>query len=952
MRRSLGRAIAGVSHLLHGGPVRTATALACTAAFAATVSCGGRPAAEPALGPPGPVKSAAPPQMPAPKGPSLLPAQVLAQVDSDKAVPYFARAAAGGGGIVLFSSKGHLMTRAVTEAGAPKGPAPIEAASLAGEPAMVSVKGTRDGYIAAWVEPAQKNRALRVLALDGDGKPREQPALILQAAEDISWIDVLPNAEGALVMWSIPREDRWDLYAMTAPSGKVEGAPQLVVRDVIGWEAEATARGAGLALVSTETQEAPRGKKRAIRAVDPGQGPKGSGLGRVGFLELDTKGRASAKVAVTSEATAQFDVTVAEVAGRFVLAWTDERSIDACVYLAVVEPGGKVVSAPHPATPPFGEQALVGLVAEPYTPGGPHSKRALLAWEDQINVQRDGRLVHLATVGESGTLGRERAAMTFSASGAPDIVADGDGFTAMTLSPVRVIPEGLELHTPQGAKAEAPVWPAYVRFRADLSVIASEPVRAEPFATNDGAPYLTTGLSCTAGTCTTIATGAVIAGKEADAPGTAAPIALVTLPTRQSPWKAPAQRDLDDSLPRPSSVAAVYEGEHLSKLASAEVPTAGTLVAWVTYVLEAAGGKEKRKHDEDGATLSVRPLGATGVPGKTVTISQKAISVGGVALAPAPAEGDKKPETALAWVAREHGEPQVFVTKLGPNGEKLAQKGVTVVSRKRKQAPMSDASDVAVAYAGGGANGDGWITAWVDTRDGNAEIYVAKIDRSLTKVVPDRRITDAPGGAAEVQIAVRGKDVFLVWSDARENPDEGAGDIYVARLDAMTLKKAGPETRLFASAGHSRTPTILPTANGFLVSWIEEPTDPKSGAAPTVDAGLRLAELDDKGTLIGAPQLVRGNEGRSGVTSAALSCGAKICRGVLTSDTGGGLTLGAFEVVPSAPAGAVRTIAALTGPGTQDVSPSFASQNASSLFFADDSVGGAARVRWMKIAWP
>jgi hypothetical protein len=47
-----------------------------------------------------------------------------------------------------------------------------------------------------------------------------------------------------------------------------------------------------------------------------------------------------------------------------------------------------------------------------------------------------------------------------------------------------------------------------------------------------------------------------------------------------------------------------------------------------------------------------------------------------------------------------------------------------------------------------------------------------------------------------------------------------------------------------------------------------------------------------------------------------------------------------------------KTIAALTGGAQQDVSPVFGGAAATSLFFADDAVGGSGRVRWMQIAWP
>jgi hypothetical protein len=103
--------------------------------------------------------------------------------------------------------------------------------------------------------------------------------------------------------------------------------------------------------------------------------------------------------------------------------------------------------------------------------------------------------------------------------------------------------------------------------------------------------------------------------------------------------------------------------------------------------------------------------------------------------------------------------------------------------------------------------------------------------------------------------------------------------------------------------------------------------------------------------MIGVPQLIHG-ENSYAVTSATLGCSAKTCRGVLTTAQGESLTLGAFELTPGSPAGPLKTIAVLTGPVTQDVSPVFSSGAAGSLFFADDAVGGSGRVRWMQLAWP
>jgi hypothetical protein len=259
---------------------------------------------------------------------------------------------------------------------------------------------------------------------------------------------------------------------------------------------------------------------------------------------------------------------------------------------------------------------------------------------------------------------------------------------------------------------------------------------------------------------------------------------------------------------------------------------------------------------------------------------------------------------------------------------------------------VSGPSFLSVAVAADGQ--DGFIVAWVDTRDLDPEIYVAKVDRSLTKVISDKRITESVGDAADVQIFVRGKETFLAWSDSREARETRRGDIFMARLETATLKKLGPETRLFASKEHSRSPQFTTSPNGVLLSWIEEPLDAKQPTADS-EAGLRLAQLDDRGNVVGTPLLVRPSDA---VTSATVSCTSKPCRGVLTTaSNSGGLSLRAFSFEAGSRPRDFTLIAYLTGAPTQDPSPAFASGDAAALFFADDTGDGDGRVRWMQVAW-
>jgi hypothetical protein len=101
--------------------------------------------------------------------------------------------------------------------------------------------------------------------------------------------------------------------------------------------------------------------------------------------------------------------------------------------------------------------------------------------------------------------------------------------------------------------------------------------------------------------------------------------------------------------------------------------------------------------------------------------------------------------------------------------------------------------------------------------------------------------------------------------------------------------------------------------------------------------------------LLGAPAGVQ-VEGASS-SSVALAC-EKVCRALLTVTEGDVLSLRAVEIAAGGGAGPVRMLGTLTGNSAQDVSPAFAGPSAGSLFFADDAVSGAGRVRWMTVAWP
>src|SRR6185436_2596475 len=106
-------------------------------------------------------------------------------------------------------------------------------------------------------------------------------------------------------------------------------------------------------------------------------------------------------------------------------------------------------------------------------------------------------------------------------------------------------------------------------------------------------------------------------------------------------------------------------------------------------------------------------------------------SIGGVALA---AGDPAKKEALLVWAAIDNKQPQVFATALDKTGKKLLQKMIT-----RRTGELSD---VAVAFAG-----DGYLLSWIDERNGDPELYAAKLNRLLQRAGPERRLTSSKGAA-------------------------------------------------------------------------------------------------------------------------------------------------------------------------------------------------------------
>lgn len=850
----------------------------------------------------------------------MLPAHAVAALDDDGALAAFARAD-DGPGLLLFAQGGSWRARPVDAHGAPTGEAVIVAAVPASA-THLALRPAGDGFLVAWDAAVDANHALSVVALDAAGRPRGAPSLVAQVADRVAFVDLIVFDGGAFLLHEVsgrgPRAagSRVVLTLIDPRRGTSSGAGSVVVDDASGWNVVATRRGAAVARVISPAGPTPAGAA---------PGPE---LGRVEVAAIDARGVAAAPIAVLTRPTANIDVELAPVGGRVLVAWTDGADAEGAAMLASADTALGKTTAPTRISPPAEDVALVGLWS---APRGAASS-ALIAWEpiDPGRPATTPRRFVLATVDATGAASTARAVLPFAGTGRPDVVADGDGFAALVLAPAALAGDE--------AGAEAPVWPTFVRMGADLAARASEPLRAAPFVDTEGVPDLAFGLSCSAGSCLAI-------GGAAGAP---APLAAIELPIRASRFRPALERGGPSAATavRTELATTLWTGERVADVAAARLDGGVEMAAWVGWYQPGVSPLVAPPRGEKplAATLAVRTLAsADGAP--PIVISQRAVSSGGVALAPIP--GKSAGEAVLAWVASDDGIPQVFATKLDGAGKKLAQKKVTLIGRGKKGRPTSECSAVDVAYAPQATDGrPGLVVAWVDTRDGDPEVYAARLNTNLEKVGADRRITTAKGPASEVRLLVRGAETLVAWIEAREAPENG--DVYVAKLRTGNLEPVGDATRVFASAGATRGVRFVEGAGGrLLLSWIDDTAgDPKTGtgADGAAAAGVRLVELDASGKPTGSPRRVQAL-GPS-VLEAALGCATGSCRG-LAAVPGAPPRLLGVDVDTTTPGAGAWEVGTAQGNG---VAIAALGADGKAFVIADDD-GRSGRVRALRLDW-
>jgi hypothetical protein len=783
------------------------------------------------------------------------------------------------------------------------------------------------GALAAYVAGAESGpRTVVAIELGADGMPKAQAHVIAEAAADTSSLVVKHVSDGFLLAWTslTDRGDSLNLVG-TNDAGEARGSAIELARtnDHIVWvEIVATSHGAvcvwaeegatgGGANVLTQALEAtgrPRGvPSRIIRGAASWQAvPTKDGVelaivqsGGLSLARLDTEGRVVGEPIPVAKAIGN-DMDMVRAADGFVFAWTDRTRVDPQLVLAGVDAQNKVI-APHDALPDAGSSSLVGMASG--------DAGALIMWEPSHKRERLTRRVHVGLLPDAA--GAFTTKTTLDLTGGASIEARGLGDGWAILGTARACTLGAD--STCGAAA-----PMFLRLDASFAVVQSEALVQGP------AVSLAWGIECAPSHgCLALAAGP-------DAPTTVYAMDLSERPSTHAP---PVTAALPDDAPRLASTHTLATSTQVGDVASVRVGET-TLVAAIVST-----GVDEKTHEERLALRITPVTGGKALP--AVTLSQHALLTGGVSMVRGP--GPK--EATLAYVAKDNAGARVHIARIDEHGARRADTALPGGAK-------GDASDVSLTMVDGSAAGGtsqtrtdgGFIVAWVDTRDGNGEVYAAKLGNDLTG--PQTRITNAPGDATDTALVALDGSVVLAWADPRESPHDGFADIYAVALSSKSGKPLGKEGRVLSTAAHSRSPTLAKTPLGAALAWIEEAP---AGAASDEAKGAMFALLDERAHPVRDPIKLRlHDEGIATAIALDADASTRLVHAVIARSTQDELWLDGARIPLDAGGVESYPLVALDGPSSMDVALVLRGDE---LIFSDEGGTDDARIRRGMITW-
>jgi hypothetical protein len=138
------------------------------------------------------------------------------------------------------------------------------------------------------------------------------------------------------------------------------------------------------------------------------------------------------------------------------------------------------------------------------------------------------------------------------------------------------------------------------------------------------------------------------------------------------------------------------------------------------------------------------------------------------------------------------------------------------------------------------ARDGGFVVAWYDTRDGNAEIYMRLLDERGLPAGPERRLTNGPEESYEASIKVLDEAVAVAWYD------KSANGTLVAKLGVWEFDGRHRWTRMLGAG--TRNPVLARYGDNLFCAWVAAGSD---GREAVWGAWFHESNTDPKPLLIG-----------------------------------------------------------------------------------------------------
>jgi hypothetical protein len=161
-------------------------------------------------------------------------------------------------------------------------------------------------------------------------------------------------------------------------------------------------------------------------------------------------------------------------------------------------------------------------------------------------------------------------------------------------------------------------------------------------------------------------------------------------------------------------------------------------------------------------------------------------------------------EFGVSWMEDRDGNWEIYFARVSADGAKIG-------------------SDLRVTSASGSSRypslswtGSEFGVSWEDYRDGDEEIYFARVSADGAKIGSDLRVTSVAGCSNESSLIWTGAEFGVSWEDCRD----GNYEVYFARVSAAGTK-IGSDLRVSSPGNSSTDPSLSWTGSEFGVSWID-----------------------------------------------------------------------------------------------------------------------------------